>query len=786
MIDRIVQGIFLLLLIFSPLAFGVVETWSLAAMTAFSTLSFFLFLIWKFRTGDHFLYTAPGIVPLMLLCGFILLQLLPLPAGLIRILSPETFDIYKESVLLNEPDALVSLSFDKKATLTEFFRIISYAFFYVLTVELLAKKDLLKKTVAVVVVFASLLSFQGILQHILSNGKIFWIRELTQGGTPFGPYVNRNHYAGLVEMIFPLVLSLFLFYKPRVQSKSFRERISEIGNLQMTNLYILLGFSAVLIATTIFLTLSRSGIVSLCLSMVVFGWLFFKRKADRKRGVIIIAIFILIVLSVGWFGWEPIIDRFEKVRNAQGDISEQRLAIWNDSKNIVKDFPVTGTGFGNFVNVYPTYRTIEGDGVVDHAHNDYIEIVSGGGFVALFLSAWFLLSVLIRSYTVFLKRHETYSVYLFVGSVTGIISLLFHSLTDFNLHIGANGLYFFFLLGLAVSAAHTRLRDGYLETYLKKKHYFPLKFSAVLTALFLLSSLIFFAGVITGKFYFSKIKDVKLNSYISKEKLVSARDAAYKASIFDPLEDRYQYAVANIERLLSNNAEAVFYYKNAVRLNPLNGEYLQRLGLVMSETDQYEISRRLLLSGIRHDVNNPERYKRYALWLFAIGEKQEAIGATKKAISLEPNKTKEYITFMVLNKLTDEEISLAIPEDAESSLLFADYLDRTGNESMAEQIYLSVIEQENKPDRLKRKYFYAICNYYAKRGLYNKALDIMRMAEEAFPDDEGFRMTAGSLYERLGMNREAIDEYRKVLQINPEHKDARRRLESLVFRKAKK
>jgi O-antigen ligase len=391
-----------------------------------------------------------------------------LPAGIIKTISPETYSLYKETVLIHEPLKWVSLSINRKATLMEFFRITSYAAFYVLTIQLLTKKDILKKTIAVIVIFASLLSFLGIMQYILSNNKIFWFRELTQGGSPFGPYVNRNHYAGLMEMIFPLVLSLFLFYKPYVTYKSFREKIAEIFNRQRTNIYILLGFSSVLIATSIFLTLSRSGIVSLCLSMIIFGVMFLERRTNRRRSIIIIIIFILIVLSVGWFGWGPIFERFEKVGNIQGNISELRLIIWKDTRNIIKDFPVTGTGLGSFVNIYPRYRTIQGDAIADHAHNDYIELFSDGGAIAFLICVWFLLTLLYKSYNVFLKRHEVYSIYIFIGSITGIIAILIHGITDFNLHIGANGLYFFFLSGLAVSAAHTKLRGGLNDTYLRK------------------------------------------------------------------------------------------------------------------------------------------------------------------------------------------------------------------------------------------------------------------------------------------------------------------------------
>jgi len=46
-------------------------------------------------------------------------------------------------------------------------------------------------------VFGFLICIFGILQHLTFNGKLYWFREMHYGGIPFGPYVNRNHFAGL-------------------------------------------------------------------------------------------------------------------------------------------------------------------------------------------------------------------------------------------------------------------------------------------------------------------------------------------------------------------------------------------------------------------------------------------------------------------------------------------------------------------------------------------------------------------------------------------------------------
>jgi len=617
------RGIFILyifVLIFAPLAFGTVEPWSLTIVEICSLLAFLLFLLGKLRNKEIFLYEIPGAIPLLCLLAVIGIQLVPLPGSIIKIVSPETYNIYRDTIFLYEPMQWVSLSINQKATLVEFLRVTTYIVFYVLTVQVLSKKDALIKTVTILAIFASLLSLFAILQHILPNNKIYWLRGLTLGGSPFGPYVNRNHYAGLMEMLFPLVLSLFLFYKPRSTYKSLRDKTAEFFTIQGTNVYVLLGFSAVLIATSVLLTLSRSGIVSLCISMIFFGLLFFRRGARKRRGLIIIIVFILVVLSVGWFGWDPIIERFERLKDSHGNISELRLSVWKDSRNIIGDFPLMGTGFGSFPNIYPKYRTLAVSGVYEHAHNDYIELLSEGGVFAFFFCLCFLSSLVYKSYRVFLKRRETYSINLYIASISGILSILIHGLTDFNLHIGANGLYSFFLAGLAVSAANTRLRSENTATYLEKRR-IPLKGLTALVMGGLLLCFIFQGGITTGKIYFSSIRDTEINDKTPHEELILIRSAVLKASYCDPLEARYWYATANIDRFLGKDS-ALERYKKAVRLAPLEGEYLQSLGLIMSETGNDSLADKLLHTGITYALSNPARYRGYALWLFSKGRRE--------------------------------------------------------------------------------------------------------------------------------------------------------------------
>lgn len=775
---RNILWIFIFILIFSPLAFGTVEQWSLTIMEVLSIGALLGLIVTALRKKSP-LYEVPGILPLTLFGIYYVIQLIPLPAEVVKLVSPETYRLYTGTIGQFQPLTWISLSLYKKATLHELFRFAAYASFYVLTIQLLTQGQYLKKTVTAVITVSVSMALLAILQYLFYNEKIFWFRELPLGSNPFGPFVHRNHYAGFMEMVFPVSLSIFLAYKPAVTYTSFREKIAELFSQRRTNTYILTGLASILMAVSVFLSLSRGGIISLSLSMLIFGLLVFFGKTKRKRGFLIIIIFLIIVLSVGWFGWDHIFDRFSKIRDPQGNIEASRQTIWKDTAAIIKDFPVTGTGFGTLVNIYGKYRTLEGESVLYHAHNDYLELLSDGGIIAFLLSIWFLVSVFYMSFRKYLKRKDSYAMYLYIGSATGVISILIHSISDFNLQIGSNGLYFFFLLGLMVAASHTRLHEGLEPTYLKETSFRAMVSARFLLALLFLSCLVINTGSLLSGLYYSTIRNVNPMKLTGKEDMVLLNGVARKISFFDPLDGGYRYVVANTEKLLSNPEAAMQSTKEAVVLNPLHSEYLQALGQAYADANNRELAESLFLTGLNLDQNNPMRFKMYAAWLFSEGRKDEALRQVKTALSISPERTGEYIIFMILKGIKTDEMLIALPERVQAYILFADFLLLGGKDEEAGAIYRKALDYISIEKSVSPTYFHSVYKYYMKNGLHEDALKVMQMAISYLPGDEELHLTTAYLYEQLGLNHRAAEEYRRVLVINPKKLDARQRLDAI-------
>ena len=779
-IEKLTYRIFIFLLIFSPLAFGTVSTWSLTIMEAVSIGAVLLLFI-SCWLNNKTIYKAPGAFLILLFPAYILFQLIPLPIGIVKLISPSIYSLYSETIGIVDPVSWVSLSINKKATIGELFRYSSYAGFYLLTVQLLSHRYLLKKTVNYLAIFATLLGVTAILQQFTSGNKIYWFYE-----TPasfFGPYFNNNHFAGLMEMIFPVIFALFLFYKPSVSYPSIRENIVEFFSQIRTSEHILLGFSSLLVALSVFLSLSRGGTVSLCISSGLCFLLIARKQGPfRSSGITVVLLIFLLLISVGWFGWKPIFKEFENIRNDKGEITENRPIYWKDSVTAFKDFPITGTGMGTFGNIYPKYQSKSFGRRLTHAHNDYLEFLVNGGMVGFLLFFGIPITIICKSFKVFLKRREAYSIYIYIGSICGIIAILLHSITDFNLQIGANGLYLFFLCGLAVSASHTRLRDGLGNTFLKpialgaeKLFYLATVCMLLLMPIIVLINM----GTIKGEsllFSAARLSAVENLTENDAGKIFKMEQKAFK---FDPLDFLSPWFAAKSAIRNSDNGVALFYFKKAIYRNPVYGPLLQDFGMFMSETGQNETAERLLRAGIKYNRISSVRYKTYAEWLLANGQKDRGIDAMRTAISMNIKKSRSYIDFMDEKGLSLDDIRNVLPDRVEPNVYLAEFLLDKGMQHEAERAYLEAFTYLDKEEEVNPTCFFKASRYFTKQKQYDEALNIMLKGIEYLPDNAKIRASAASLYERLGIIYRATEEYKHALILDPKNRHVRKKLKEL-------
>jgi O-antigen ligase len=275
-------------------------------------------------------------------------------------------------------------------------------------------------------------SLFAILQHFTFNGKLYWVRELQYGGIPFGPYVNRNHFAGLMELLIPPGLAIQILGAER------RDQ------LPLVTLFTLLPIGA------LFLSASRGGIIGFLAEVAFLAVLIVARRREKNVLVAGALIVTLAALVVSWLGIGRALDRFanyKKLETTEG----RRVEMLHDSLRIFDDHRVLGTGLGTLQEVFPLYESVYDGLIVNHSHNDYAEALAETGaagglcglvFLAfLFWGAWKILNV----------EGDSRSFAYHAGALAACLGLLVHAGVDFNFHIPSNALIFLLQAALATS-----------------------------------------------------------------------------------------------------------------------------------------------------------------------------------------------------------------------------------------------------------------------------------------------------------------------------------------------
>jgi O-antigen ligase len=283
-----------------------------------------------------------------------------------------------------------------------------------------------------VMIFAFLVAGLGILQHLTFNGKLYWFRELKYGGIPFGPYANRNHFAGFVELALPMSLVPLLLGRVR------RERLAIVGML------------AIIPMSALLLSASRGGIISLAAELAFLALVLILRRTAGRHLVAGGVVLFLAFLTVSWLGVNQILSRFSSLQTLevmQGKRASMRHGAWR----IFLDHPVLGTGLGTLQQVYPPYETLYDGKIVNHAHNDYLEALAETGILGGICCAWFIGTLFIGALHFLKSGDNSFANTLRLSGFAGCWGLLVHSLVDFNLHIPAN-LLLFLLMSLLAAA----------------------------------------------------------------------------------------------------------------------------------------------------------------------------------------------------------------------------------------------------------------------------------------------------------------------------------------------
>ncbi len=388
------------LIAFSVLAFGAVEEWSQAVLEVGAALLLVYWSLVVLKRGTEKIVVSPFFLPLTIFTLVILGQL-----------------VFHHTA-------------SQYITRVELQLLLAYLILIHLMNQVFQRSGQWRKFIWFLMGLAFFVSIFGVLQYLTFNGKLFWVREMRYGGYPFGPYVNRNHFAGFAELLIPLALV------PLVLGKVRRQRL------------LLVGLFALVPTMALVLSASRGGIISLAVELVVLALLLLLRRFRTKYMLLGGAVVLVAVLAVSWIGVQQVLERFANFKSLEVTVGK-RASMRHDTWRIFLDHPVAGTGLGTLQMVFPPYDSLYDGRVVNHTHNDYLELLAETGILGGLCWGWFLAVLLLDSLKGLGNLQSSFNSAINLSGLVGCIGILVHSLVDFNMHIPANALLFFAAAHLA-------------------------------------------------------------------------------------------------------------------------------------------------------------------------------------------------------------------------------------------------------------------------------------------------------------------------------------------------
>jgi len=418
---------------FTVLAHGAVEPWSLFI---FECLMLALVAIWAVKAikDKQLQIEIPDLA-------------LPLAALVI-------VGILQSFAIADRTERTISLSKDVGATRATVIVLFFLLLGTLMSANFWTSRTRLHQLANFLTMFGLAVAVFGLVQHFAWNGKFYWIRP-TQAPSPFGPFANHNHFAGLMELLIPIPLGLLLTRAVR-------------GEMRW-----LYGFAALMMSLAALASLSRGGMVSLVASLafILLLSLRARRSRDARRAMssrlatiagriaIIITIGIVVTAGVFWIGADPIIERVTNRQPSTGDAPaasffNSRGWVWRDTLTMIRANPLTGVGLGAYDTAFSLYTTSDGSLRVPQAHNDFLQIVADCGIIGGLLALWFIV-LLGRAIANGIKARDPLMAGMALGCGASAFAMLIHSIFDFNLQVPANALLFLLLAAVVAKIGAT-------------------------------------------------------------------------------------------------------------------------------------------------------------------------------------------------------------------------------------------------------------------------------------------------------------------------------------------
>ena len=448
LLGKAIFGLLLFILALAAIPYGTWEPWWKAAVVCLISVVAALAVVEWLLSGARSLSGIKLIAPLLTLAVYAYLQTVQFRSGVVspslglRAWSPISADPYTTRFVAIQLLAMA----------------LALALFY----RYVNSEKRIWTLVHVILAIAVISALFGLLRQALPK-EVGSVLPLTKPDQGYGQFLNKNHFAFMMEMAFGLGLGVVLTGGVR------RERLL---------LYVatLLPIWAALVLSN-----SRGGVLAMLSQILIGGLVLSSGNLGRRAlGISLVAslkkskllqlsfaLALVVILLFGtlWVGGDRLLGNLESVQSefnpGNNGLNEgaTRNEIWRATLRMFAAHPFFGVGLGGYWVAITSHHDASGVLTPQEAHNDYLELLSSGGIVGFAIGCWFAV-VAVQALKRSLQSSTGFEQAVCFGAALGIAGVLVHSLVDYGLHMMANALLFVALLSLASRKALVESEGG--------------------------------------------------------------------------------------------------------------------------------------------------------------------------------------------------------------------------------------------------------------------------------------------------------------------------------------
>lgn len=432
------------------LAFGAVYAWAyqplLVAAASFGAFG------WFAASPSNRRAVVPLTAVLLAAVGLIGIQLVPMtPEWLVRV-SPGIDRVlrdYSLSYAVARQGGLEvahALSIAPEATVRGLLFVLPLSLFTTGCMAVLSRLSL-RALVGSLIPLGLAVAVFAIIQKATFNRRVYWVWSVYDPSNIFGPFVNRNHFAGWMLMATMLSAGYLcgeLAKRALSELPTWRQRAAWASSKDAA-MIVFSTFAVLVMSISVVWSFSRSGILGLTVGLLLLAGRSSAKIRGGRGALVALMLITFVGAAVLWRGIESVLAWY-----GQTNTLEWRLDLWRDTLQIIRDFPWLGTGWNTYGVSTTLYEMTAKVVHAQEAHSDYIQLLAEGG-VALIVIVFAGVAVIVAGIQRrFRERQQSSTYWIRAGAVCGLCGVAVQELTDFSLQLPGNAILFALLIAIAL------------------------------------------------------------------------------------------------------------------------------------------------------------------------------------------------------------------------------------------------------------------------------------------------------------------------------------------------